>query len=68
MKVRDKALGKFVDVSEKACVADKRRCYWPRIDPGVFTPGQGYKARGSKPSNEYICGTRAIRGCPDEFC
>ena len=41
MKVRDKAIGNLVDVAEKACVADKRRCYWPRIDPGVFTPGQG---------------------------
>ena len=68
MKVKDKDIKKEVDVLEKACVTDIRRCYWPRPDPGVFTPGKGYKTRGSKPSGEYICGTRAIHGCPEEFC
>ena len=63
MKVYDKELKKKVDV----CCADcpKYKCYWARPDPGVFVPGRGYKSRGSKPSNEYICGNRAIHGCPD---
>jgi hypothetical protein len=68
MKVKDKTIGKLVDVAEKECVSGERKCYWPRPDPGVFAPGRGYKSRGSKPSTEYICGTRAVRGCPDEYC
>lgn len=64
MKIKD---GKqTVDVCHNDC--PKRRCYWPRPDPGVFTQCQGYKSRSSKPSKEWICGTRAIHGCPDEFC
>lgn len=66
MKVKDKNLKRMVDVCDKEC--PNRPCYWPRTDPGVFVPGKGYKSRGSKPSNEYICGTRAIYGCPDEYC
>ena len=66
MKIRDKTLKVIVDVCDKSC--PNRPCYWPRTDPGVFTPGKGYKTRGNKPSNEYICGTRAIHGCPDEYC
>lgn len=68
MKVKDKSIGKIVDVCDKRCVIDNRPCYWPRPDPGVFTPGRGYKARGSNHSHEYICGTRAIHGCPDQYC
>jgi hypothetical protein len=64
MKVKDKAIGEIVDVAEKHCIG--RRCYWPRPDPGVFTPGKGYKSRGSTHTEEYICGTRAIHGCPDD--
>ena len=64
MKIKDGKI--LVDVKEKACLG--RRCYWPRPDPGVFVQGRGYKTRGSKPSTEWICGTRAIHGCPDEFC
>ena len=67
MKVKDKDIGEFVDVCCEACVTDGRPCYWPREDPGVFTPGRGYKTRGNKASHEYICGTRAIHGCPDEY-
>ena len=66
MIVRDKELKKYVDVCEKDCLG--RPCYWPRPDPGVFTPGKGYKTRGSKPSSKYLCGNRAIHGCPDEYC
>jgi len=68
MKVRDKDLKVEVDVCEAACVKTPRECYWPRPDPGVFTPGKGYKSRGSKPSSDYICGTRAIHGCPNKYC
>lgn len=68
MKVKDLKLGVNVDVCSKECVTKNRECYWPRPDPGVFTPGQGYKTRGSKPDNNYICGNRAIRGCPDKYC
>jgi hypothetical protein len=68
MKVKDKSLNVWVDVCDTICVTEPRKCYWPRPDPGVFTPGKGYKSRGSKPGEEYICGTRAIRGCPDEYC
>jgi hypothetical protein len=64
MKVIDKELGVAVSVFDLKCL--KRECYWPRPDPGVFTPGRGYKTRGNKPSSEYICGTRDIHGCPDE--
>ena len=61
MKIKDD--GHWVNVVDKEC--KNRECYWPRIDPGVFTPGAGYKERypGCKP--EWLCGTREIRGCPD---
>ena len=66
MKICDKVLNKVVDVCTKNCI--NRPCYWARPDPGVFVPGSGYKSRGSKPSKLYICGTRAINGCPDQYC
>jgi len=66
MKIKDKELNVLVDVCHKDC--PKRECYWARPDPGVFVPGRGYKTRGSAPSKEYICGTRAINGCPDKYC
>lgn len=66
MKVRDKELKVKVDVCHNEC--PERPCYWPRTDPGVFTPGKGYKSRGSRPSEDWICGNRAIHGCPDEYC
>lgn len=58
MKIKDKKLKKNVNVSEKDCFLYD--CYWPRPDPGIFTPGRGYKHR----SNEWLCGNREIHGCP----
>jgi hypothetical protein len=60
MKIRDKKLKKDVDVFEPDCL--KCVCYWPRPDPGSFTQGKGYTFR----SNDWLCGTREFRGCPDE--
>jgi hypothetical protein len=60
MKIKDKVLKKIVDVYDKSCPA--RKCYWAREDPGTFTQGQGYKFR----SNNWLCGTREIKGCPDD--
>lgn len=60
MKIKDKKLKQLVDVSEADCF--KKPCYWPRIDPGVFTQGVGYRFR----SNDWLCGNREIRGCPIE--
>jgi len=62
MLVKDKELKKKVDVSEKDCLS--RPCYWPRSDPGIFVQGRGYRSRGGKPLKHYICGNRAIHGCP----
>ena len=58
MLIRDRALKKKVDVCDKDC--PNKKCYWPRLDPGSFTQGVGYKHR----SNNWICGTREIKGCP----
>jgi len=65
MKVRDKKIHEDVNVCEKDCPT--RTCYWPRPDPGIFTQGVGYRIRypGRKP--EWICGHRAIHGCPNEY-
>ena len=60
MKIRDKNLKETVDVYDKECL--NRKCYWPRQDPGIFNQGVGYKFR----SNNWLCGTREIRGCPDD--
>ena len=65
MKVFDEELKEMVNVCDQEC--PKRECYWPRTDPGVFTQGKGYKTRGAKVSNEWICGTREVRGCPDHY-
>ena len=64
MKVRDKILGVLVDVSRKDC--PKRKCYWPRPDPGVFTQGVGYRTRNPGKKTEWLCGTREIHGCPPD--
>lgn len=61
MKVRDKELRVLVDVAEKACPT--YQCYWPRPDPGIFTPGQGYRQR-SIGNRGWLCGRREIHGCP----
>ena len=44
MNVMDKALKIMVNVSKKDCPTFA--CYWPRLDPGVFTQGVGYRDRG----------------------
>ena len=59
MKVRDKILKKDVNVCSRSC--PEYTCYWPRLDPGTFVQGRGYKHR----SNNWLCGTREIHGCPD---
>jgi len=65
MKVKDRNLKVLVDVAEKGCQGFK--CYWPRPDPGVFTQGSGYRSRdpSGKTKPGWLCGTREIRGCPD---
>lgn len=62
MKIRDKIIKQYVDVSCKDC--QKFKCYWPRQDPGSFTQGRGYSQRpgGNK---GWLCGHREIRGCPE---
>ena len=59
MKIYDKKIRKRVSVADKDCLKKKR--YWPRPDPGLFVQGQGYRWR----SNEWLCGTREIHGCPE---
>jgi hypothetical protein len=63
MLVKDKKLKVKVNVAEINC--PKFTCYWPRLDPGVFTQGQGYRERSSGP-REWLCGNREIRGCPTQ--
>jgi len=62
MKIRDKTLKKQVDVCEKDC--PKYQCYWPRLNPGIFNQGVGYRSYGDARDNEWLCGTREIKGCP----
>ena len=62
MKIRDKEVKQNVEVWCRDCL--KYECYWPRPDPGVFTQGQGYRQRTVKVG--WLCGTREIRGCPDD--
>lgn len=61
MKIKDRNLGKLVSVCDKECL--RRKCYWPRPDPGVFTQGVGYRKRTVDAG--WLCGTREVRGCPD---
>jgi hypothetical protein len=61
MIIKDKEIKKNVNVACKECPTYK--CYWPRPDPGLFTQGQGYRA--ATVDRGYICGTREIRGCPE---
>lgn len=63
MKIKDREIGRMVDVACKEC--QKYKCYWPRRNPGSFTSGVGYKSYGDNRDNEYLCGNREIRGCPD---
>ena len=64
MMVKDKNLKVLVDVAEKNCPNFK--CYWPRIDPGIFTQGQGYRSRDTSGKTKlgWLCGRREISGCP----
>jgi hypothetical protein len=63
VKIKDKERKQLVDVCCKDCPTYK--CYWPRLNPGSFVQGQGYHHFGDVRDKEWICGTRAIRGCPD---
>jgi len=63
MQVKDKEYKVLVDVAFKECPTYK--CYWPRPNPGVFTPGRGYRHFGDKRDNEWLCGHREIHGCPN---
>jgi hypothetical protein len=65
VKVRDKNVKQLVDVSDKEC--QKRECYWPRPDPGVFTQGVGYRTRYPGREPDWLCGNREIRGCPAKY-
>ena len=64
MTVKDTQLKVLVAVAQKECPT--YQCYWPRPDPGVFTQGQGYRARdpSGKTPPGWLCGNREIRGCP----
>ncbi len=64
MRIRDKHLKQEISVCSRECI--KRECYWPRPDPGIFVQGRGYRSRPGK--TEWLCGTRAIHGCPDKYC
>ena len=58
MKIKDKSVGKMVNMLNKDCL--RRKCYWARQDPGSFSQGTGYSHR----SNDWLCGNREIHGCP----
>lgn len=60
MKIRDRKIKETVDLLDKDCL--NRKCYWPRLDPGFFIPGQGYRQRSCKVG--WLCGTREVKGCP----
>lgn len=62
MYVMDKKLKRKVNVCDESCL--KKKCYWPRDDPGIFNQGQGYRKRVV--TIGWLCGTREVRGCPDE--
>lgn len=63
MKIKDKNVKKMVDVQCKECPTFQ--CYWPRLHPGTFRQGIGYKSRYyDRPETEWICGTREVHGCP----
>jgi hypothetical protein len=64
LKIKDKKLKKLVDVSCQECPTFD--CYWPRLNPGSFSQGRGYRSYGDERDREWLCGNRNIRGCPDE--
>jgi hypothetical protein len=61
MKIKDKKFKEWVNVADKDC--PRKKCYWPRPDPGVFTQGVGYRRRSVKIG--WLCGTREAHGCPE---
>lgn len=63
MTVRDKKLKQSVEVCCKDC--PKYKCYWPRINPGSFQVGRGYRSYGDERDKQWLCGTRNAHGCPD---
>jgi len=63
MKIKDKSLGEFVEVSSRDCPLFE--CYWGRPDPGCFVQGQGYRTRNPGKKPVWLCGNREIRGCPE---
>ena len=65
MKIYDKELKKEVNVCDKDC--PNRPCYWPRTNPGSFQIGKGYRYYNDSRDDEWLCGTREIHGCPDEY-
>jgi hypothetical protein len=62
MIVKDKNLKKLINVSRKECPTFD--CYWPRVNPGIFNQGIGYRSFGDKRDKEWLCGSREIDGCP----
>ena len=63
MKIKDKNIDEYVNVSNKDCL--NMKCYWPRPDPGIFTQGIGYRTRNPGKKSEWLCGTREAHGCPE---
>ena len=64
MMVLFKKINAKVDVCCKECLG--RECFWARPDPGIFVQGRGYRSREGK--RGWICGRRAIHGCPEKYC
>jgi len=62
MIIRDPKLRERVSVRSRECLG--LACYWPRVDPGPFLQGRGY--RPSEGTGQWLCGTREARGCPDK--
>ena len=62
MNIRDKNIKQHVDVQCEDCPTYK--CYWPRLYPGIYNQGQGYRAYGDGRDKMWLCGRREISGCP----
>jgi len=62
MMAYDPQVKKRVSVAHHDC--PRRTRYWPRPDPGVFCPGQGYRTREPGRPPRWLCGTRELDGCP----
>lgn len=65
MMLKIKGYKQPIDVAGKEC--PNLTCFWPRSDPGVFTPGVGYRTRTDAHGKiGWLCGNREIRGCPEK--